>query len=152
VILNRIKSTRESTITRPKIMNVDKFVNHNAMDIISDSSSIDEDGFSSIDVISKVSEILCQGYDISIDVMKIVCPTLFVPKPERASRSNDSEYTIKNSGINEGNDQLFENSSDVLIKLEETNDHELGGNTTCMCNAMSTDSEHLVCCFHNTLS
>ncbi|KAI8575675.1 hypothetical protein K450DRAFT_260635 [Umbelopsis ramanniana AG] len=116
------------------------------MEVISDSSSIHENDISSIDVTSKVAEILCQGYDISIDVMKIVCPTLFFPKPERASRSNGSAYTIKSMAKNEENDQLSENSSDVPIKLEETNDYETGGNRKCMCNAMSTDSEHLIQC------
>lgn len=150
--LSRIKLNHESPATRPKIMNVDKIIKYNSMDAISECSSIDKKGISSIDVISKITEILCQGYDIPIDVMKIVCPTLFFPKPERASRSNESTYAIKSMAKNEANDQLFGNMLNVPIKIEETNDYELRGNTKCMCNAMSTDSEQLVCCFHNALS
>jgi hypothetical protein len=152
VTLNRIKLFHEITTTPPKFINVDKIARHSATDITSDSLSIHENGFSTIDISSEVSEILCQRYDISIDVMKIVCPTLFAVKPERASRSNDSEYTFKNSEKIEANDPSSENSSDVPIKLEDTNDYELGGSTKCMCNATSTDSEHLVCFFHITLS
>lgn len=143
--LNRINFFHEITTTPPKFINVDKISRHNATDVTSDSPSIHENGFSSIDISSEVSEILCQRYDISIDVMRIVCPTLFAVKTERASRSNDSDYTFKNSGKIEANDPSSENSSDVPIKLEDTNDYELGGNTKCMCNATSTDSEHLVC-------
>lgn len=153
VTLNRVKLFHEITTTPPKFINVvDKIAWHSASDVVSDSSSIHENRFSSIDISSEVSEILCQRYDISIDVMKIVCPTLFALKPERASRSNDSEYTYKNSVINEANDPPSKNSSDAPIKLEDTNDYELGGNTKCMCNATSTDSEHLVCYFHSTLN
>ncbi|KAG2187605.1 hypothetical protein INT44_005294 [Umbelopsis vinacea] len=146
VTLSRIKLNHESPATRPKIMNVDKIIKYNAMDAISECSSIDKKGISSTDVISKITEILCQGYDIPIDVMKIVCPTLFFPNPERASRSNDSTYAIKSMAKNEANDQLFGNVLNVPIKIEETNDYELRGNTKCMCNAMSTDSEQLIQC------
>jgi hypothetical protein len=115
------------------------------IDILSDSSTMDDNNPSSIDMTSKVSNIICEAYDIPIDVMKVVCPTLVVPKPERASRSNHSQHAPKCSNMAEGNSQSCETSTDVFIKVEDKIDYKLDGDTKCMCYAKTVESENMVC-------
>ncbi|KAH8555496.1 hypothetical protein BGW37DRAFT_542935 [Umbelopsis sp. PMI_123] len=141
-----MKSTRDRTPTLPKTININMTAVDDTIDILSDSSTMDDNNPSSIDMTSKVSNIICEAYDIPIDVMKVVCPTLVVPKPERASRSNHSQHAPKCSNMAEGNSQSCETSTDVFIKVEDKIDYKLDGDTKCMCYAKTVESENMIQC------